>query len=186
MPRVDSIEALADAVQAFDATPLGLQVDPEADAAVRESLQRTGFLLLGERHGVEQTPVLVEEVISWFGLDGIALEWDANLGPWLDRWLADGVLVDPARGDPAMQVWSGDGRLTAGHLAVLRRLTAAGLLITLMDRTPVVRPRPGESEEEMGRRWWSERDAAMADRVLAGSNPPRWLARGGWGAFILD
>ena len=80
MPRVDTIEALGEAVQAFDATPLGIQVDPEADAAVRESLQRTGLVLLGERHGIAQTPVLVEELISWFGLGGIALEWDAAWG----------------------------------------------------------------------------------------------------------
>ena len=74
-----------------------------------------------------------------------------------------------------MQIWSGDGRLTAGHLAVLRRWAVAGLSINLLDGTPLVRPRPGESEEEMGRRWWSERDAAMADRVLAVSTAP-----GGW------
>jgi len=74
-----------------------------------------------------------------------------------------------------MQIWSGDGRLTAGHLAVLRRWAVAGLSINLLDGTPLVRPRPGESEEEMGRRWWSERDAAMADRVLTVSN-----ALGGW------
>ena len=55
---------------------------------------------MGERHGIEQTPVLVEELISWFGLGGIALEWDANLGPWLDRWLMDGVFVDPPSGRP--------------------------------------------------------------------------------------
>jgi hypothetical protein len=36
------------AVQAFDATPLGLQVDPDADGAVRRSLQRTRLVLLGE------------------------------------------------------------------------------------------------------------------------------------------
>lgn len=175
MPRVETIEALAEAVRTFDATPLRLQVDPEADTAVRESLQRTGLVLLGERHGTEQTPVLVDALITWFGLGGIALEWDADVRPWLDRWLTDGVLVDPARGDPAMQVWSGDGRLTAGHLAMLRQWAAAGLLINLVDATPVVRPRPGESEEEMARRWWSERDAVMADRVLAVTNAP-----GGW------
>ena len=169
---VDTIEALTAAVQAFDATPLGLQVDPDADAAVRQSLRRTGLVLLGERHGIEQTPVLVEELIAWFGLGGIALEWHEDLRPWLDRWITHGILADPAWGDPAVGVWSGDGRLTAGHLAALRRWAAAGLLITLMDGTPVVRPRPGESEEEMGRRSWSERDAAMAGRVLAAPDAP--------------
>lgn len=172
MPRVDTIEALRAAVETFDATPLGLHVDPDADAAVRESLRRTGLVLLGEVHGVEQTPVLVAELIAWFGLDGVALEWNEDLRPWLDRWLRDGVLADPGLDYPAMEVWIGDGRLTAGHLAMLRRWSAAGLLITLMDGMTEMRPRPGESEDETNRRWWSERDAAMADRILAASDIP--------------
>jgi hypothetical protein len=122
MPGVDTIEALTSAAQAFDATPLGLQVDLDADAAVRESLQRTGMVLLGEAHGMAETPVLVDELIAWFGLDGIALEWHEDLRPWLDRWIADGVLTDPVWGsDLAGEVWGGDRRLTAGHLAALRR-----------------------------------------------------------------
>jgi hypothetical protein len=166
VPGVDTIEALTAAVQAFDATPLGLQVDPDADAAVRRSLRRTGLVLLGEGHGIAQTPVLVDELIAWFGLGGIALEWHEDLRPWLDRWLTDALLTDPVP-QLALEVWGGDGRLTAGHLAALRRWAAAGLLITLMAGTTVLRPRAGESEEEMARRWWSERDAAMAGRVLA-------------------
>jgi len=173
MPGVDTIEALTSAAQAFDATPLGLQVDPDADAAVRESLQRTGIVLLGEAHGMAETPVLVEELIAWFGLDGIALEWHEDLRPWLDRWIADGVLTDPVWGsDLAGEVWGGDGRLTAGHLAALRRWAPSGVLITLMDGSTIMRPRPGETEEAMGRRWWSERDAAMAGRVLAAPDAP--------------
>jgi hypothetical protein len=176
VPAVDTIEALAEAAQAFDATPLGLQVDSDADAVARESLQRTGLLLLGETHGVGQTPVLADELIAWFGLGGIALEWDENLRPWVNHWIADGVLTDPAWGsDVARTVWGGDGRLTAGHLAALRRWAASGLLITLMDGTTIVRPRQGESEEEMGRRWWTERDANMARRVLAAPDAPGGL-----------
>ena len=114
----------------------------------------------------------VEELIAWFGLGGIALEWHEDLRPWLDHWITHGVLADVVWGDPPMDVWSGDGRLTAGHLAALRRWAAAGLLITLIDRTRVARPRPGESEKEMGRQWWSERDAAMAGRVLAAPDAP--------------
>jgi hypothetical protein len=52
VPGVDTMEALAAAAEAFDATPLGLQVDPDADAAIRESLRRTGlvcYLWLAER-----------------------------------------------------------------------------------------------------------------------------------------
>ena len=167
MPAVDTIEALTAAAQAFSAQRLGLQMDPDAEAAVRESLQRTGLVLLGEIHGVAQTPVLVEEMIAWFGLGGVALEWHHDLRPWLDRWVAHGVLSDPRWGSAlAGEVWGGDGRLTAGHLAVLRRWADSGLLITLMDGTRVVYPRRGESAEELERRSWTERDAAMAGRVL--------------------
>jgi hypothetical protein len=173
VPRVDTIEALTATAQAFDATPLGLQVDADAEATVRESLRRTGLVLLGETHGVAQTPVLVGELIAWFGLGGIALEWHEDLMPWLDGWIAHGVLVDPnPYSDILADVWGGDGRLTAGHLAAVRGWSGSGVLITLMDGTTVVSPRPGESEEEMGRRWWSERDAAMAGRILAAPAAP--------------
>jgi hypothetical protein len=168
VPAVDTIEALTAAAQAFGAQRLELQMDPDAEAAVRESLQRTGLVLLGEIHGVAQTPVLMEEMIAWFGLGGIALEWHHDFGPWLDRWVALGVLSDPRSGSAlAGEVWGGDGRLTAGHLAALRRWADSGLLITLMDGTRVVYPRRGESAEELERRSWTERDAAMAGRVLA-------------------
>ena len=78
------------------------------------------------------------------------------------------MLSDPRWGSAlAGEVWVGDGRLTAGHLAALRRWADSGLLITLMDGTRVVYPRRGESAEELERRSWTERDAAMAGRVLA-------------------
>jgi hypothetical protein len=166
VPGVDTIEALTAAAQAFDPRPLGLQVDPDAEAAVRESLGRTGLVLLGEIHGVAQTPVLVDELIAWFGLGGIALEWHEDLWPWLDRWITHGVLADPWGSDLGWLVWGGDGRITAGHLATVRRWAGSGLLITLMDGT-VLYPRPGESTEEDERRAWTEGDAAMAARVLA-------------------
>jgi hypothetical protein len=171
MPGVDTIEALTAAVQAFDARPLGLQVDADAEAAVRESLDRTGLVLLGEAHGVAQMPVLVDELITWFGLGGVALEWDEDFGPWLDRWITDGVIADPEEFGMAELFWGGDGRITAGHLAVLRRWAASDLLITLMDGTSIPAPIEGESPGEYGRRFWTARDAAMADRVLAALDP---------------
>jgi hypothetical protein len=171
MPGVDTIEALTAAVQAFDARPLGLQVDLDAEAAVRESLERTGLVLLGEAHGVAQTPVLVDELITWFGLGGIALEWDEDFGPWLDRWIAHGVIADPEEFDMAGLFWGGDGRITAGHLAALRKWAASGLLITLMDGTSIPPPVHGESAGEYERLFWTERDAGMARRVLAAPDP---------------
>jgi hypothetical protein len=171
VPGVDTIEALTAAVQAFDARPLGLQVDLDAEAAVLESLERTGLVLLGEAHGVAQTPVLVDELITRFGLGGIALEWDEDLSPWVDRWIAHGVIADPGEFEMAGLFWGGDGRITAGHLAVLRRWAGSGLLITLIDGTVISAPVQGERTGEYERRFWTERDAAMADRVLAAPDP---------------
>jgi hypothetical protein len=53
---VDTIEALIASAQTFGAQRLGLQVDPDpdAEAAVRESLRRTGLVLLGDiRRGAD-------------------------------------------------------------------------------------------------------------------------------------
>jgi hypothetical protein len=73
-----------------------------------------------------------------------------RVGQWCEHLVVGAGEV--GSGQLLLQVWSGDGRLTAGHLAVLHRWIAGGVLITLMDGTPVVHLRPGESEEEMGRR----------------------------------
>jgi hypothetical protein len=53
-------------------------------------------------------------------------------------------------------LWFGDGRITAGHLAVLRELAGAGpLRLGLFDGT-------------IDADWkWSQRDGAMAQRILA-------------------
>jgi hypothetical protein len=109
VPGIEEIEALTAAAQDFDATPLGLRVDSDAEAAVRESLRRTGLVLLGELHGVAQTPVLVEELIAWFGLGGVALEWPEDLKPWLDQWIKLGVLTEEPH--LALEIWGGDGRI---------------------------------------------------------------------------
>jgi hypothetical protein len=75
----------------------------------------------------------------------------------ISAFLAGEVLAD----DP--QLWSGDGRITAGHLAVLRDLAAGGPLeLTLLDGALPV-------ERGMADPSWSDRDAAMAGRLLAGA-----------------
>ena len=50
-------------------------------------------MLLGETHGVAQTPVLLVELIARFRLRGIALEWHEGLRLWLDSWITQGVLT---------------------------------------------------------------------------------------------
>jgi hypothetical protein len=149
MPAVSTLDDLRDAVADFAVTRLDLPFEPDAWAAARRSLDGAGFLLLGEVHGVAENPLIVREVMRALGLTSLALEWPTGLAGTVDGFLRDGTLADDGL------LWSGDGRITAGHLATLRDLWAAGgLRLTLFDR-------PWEVNGT-----WSQRDAAMAAELL--------------------
>ncbi len=113
-------------------------------------MAESGFLLLGEVHGVRENPLIIAALLREFGLTSLALEWLGGLAPVVSAFLAGEGLAD----HPLL--WADDGRITAGHLAVLRELAAAGPLeLTLIDGL-------------MDAGWsWSQRDEAMARRVLA-------------------
>jgi hypothetical protein len=150
VPCVTSLEELHRAAADFAVTDLGLAIEPPALAAARRSLKEPGFLLLGEVHGVRENPLVIRSLMQAFGLNGLALEWHEDLAPVTGAFLAGGPLAN----HPLL--WSGDGRITAGHLAVLRERAAAGpLSLTLFDGT-------------IGAdRNWSQHDDAMARRILA-------------------
>jgi hypothetical protein len=167
MPALASLAAFTQAVADFPVSDPGLVLEPAARAAAVRSAAESGFVLLGEVHGVRENPLLIRALLQALGLTGLALEWDAELAPVVSGFLAGRGLAD----HPAL--WSGDGRITAGHLAVLRERSAAGPLeLTLMDGTL-----PGG----MGSAgWsWSQRDEAMADRVLAAAAGPGMLVVAG-------
>ena len=161
MPSVASLDEFWRAVAEFPVTGLPLTVEAAARAAAQRSLDESGLLLLGEVHGVAENPLLIRALLAEFGLSGLALEWSEELVPVVRAFLAGGPLEDH------WVLWPGDGRITAGHLAVLRDRAAAGpLRLTLFDATIPA----GAS--------WSERDAAMAGRVLAGSEPGTLVVAG--------
>ncbi len=81
MPSVASLEALHRAAADFAVTDLSLVIEPSALAAVRRSLDESGFLLVGEVHGVRGNPLVVRALMQAFGLDGLALEWPEELTP---------------------------------------------------------------------------------------------------------
>lgn len=149
MPCISTLEALDRATADFAIKDLDLVIEPSALAAARRSLQESGFLLLGEVHGVRENPLIIRSLIQAFGLSSLALEWHEDLTPAAGAFLAGGQLAD----NPLL--WFGDGRITAGHLAVLRERAAVGpLSLTLFDVT-------------IGPDWdWSAHDEAMARRIL--------------------
>ena len=146
------MEALVRAAAEFVVADLDLVTEPAALAAAQRSLDESGLLLLGEAHGVRENPLLIRALLQAFGLTSLALEWPDDLVPVIGTFLAGGTLAD----HPLL--WPGDGRITAGHLAVLAERAAAGPLeVILFDGT-------------MGLGWdWSQHGEAMAGRILAGS-----------------
>jgi erythromycin esterase-like protein len=154
VPSVASLDALRRAVAGFSVTDPGLVIEPAALAAAQRSLDSSGLLLLGETHGVRENPLLIRALMLAFGLTSLALEWPEDLAPVIRAYLAGKPLPD----HPLL--WGGDGRITAGHLAVLAERAAAGPLeLILFDGV-------------IGADWsWSQRDEAMARRILAASPP---------------
>jgi hypothetical protein len=152
VPCVASPEALLRAAAGFVVADLDLVTEPAALAVAQRSLDDSGLLLLGEVHGVRGNPLLIRALMQAFGLTSLALEWPEDLAPVIGAFLATGTLADH------WLLWSGDGRITAGHLAVLAERAAAGPLeVILFDGT-------------VGAGWtWSQRDEAMAGRILAGT-----------------
>ena len=154
MPCVTSLDALHRAAAEFTVTDPGLVIEPPALATAQRSLDSAGLLLLGEIHGVRENPLLIRALMQAFGLTSLALEWPEELAPMIRSFLAGQMLADH------WFVWGGDGRITAGHLAMLAERAAAGPLeLILFDGV-------------IGEGWsWSQRDEAMARRLLAASGP---------------
>jgi len=151
VPTVATLAALDRAVTDFEVTDIALDIEPPAREAAERSLEDSGMLLLGEVHGVRENPLVIRALLQALNLSRLALEWPAELAAPIDAYMQGTALED----HPAL--WLGDGRITAGHLAVLRERAQAGpfglnLFDQLMRSTST----------------WSERDEAMAGPILAG------------------
>ena len=151
------------AVEEFPFDPLPLRVEPAADAAARASISAAGLLLVGECHGVAENPRAVAALLDRYELPGLALEWPSDVRPAVEAFIADGRLNALAE---HLLFWCGDGRLTAGHLCLLRALAnRPGFRLALFDG-----PVSGAD--------WSARDAAMAERLLARADVPTLVVAG--------
>lgn len=162
VPSADSLAAFRAAISAFPVGAPALEVTAAARAAASCSLASSGLLLLGEVHGVSENPLLIRALMAEFGLTSLGLEWPAGLTDVITAFLATGTLADHD------WLWLGDGRITAGHLAVLAAMAAAGpLRLVLFDDFGSLAT------------GWTQRDAAMARRLLAA------VPAGGAGAGTL-
>ena len=153
---MSTLPAFRDAVTDFDVVDLAVDVEPAAWHAARDAIAASGMVLLGEVHGVAQNPLLIRWLMHSLELRWLALEWATEVADIAQSFVEDGVLHDHEA------LGGGDGRVTAGHLAVLHRLAAERATFDFFgfDAEPCTAPGPGESA-------WSARDRAMAETVLA-------------------
>ena len=109
----------------------------EALAVAAASLDRTGLFLLGEAHGVAQTPLAILALAWRLGVRALAFEWSYDeLDDVVQPVLSTGSVASDAlwRLPPSAEVFSGDGRFTAGHVRLLEHLGDQLDRIVLLDR----------------------------------------------------
>ncbi len=106
-----------------------------ARQSAQRSLSRHGLCLVGEVHGVAENPLVIERLVDELGVEVVALEWPRGLeravkdlgllasSPPELRWRIK-TADEMARASEV--AFAGDGRVTAGHFAVLRRIQARG------------------------------------------------------------
>jgi hypothetical protein len=130
-------------------------------ARAAASVAAAGLLVVGEPHGVRETPNVLYALFGALGMRALALEWShEELDEPVQALLRSGSIdYDRLWALPASaEFFCGDGRITAGHFALLQRLHHEGRLdqVILFDRLD---PEPPED--------WQVRDREMAVRLLA-------------------
>jgi hypothetical protein len=139
--------------------------EPDALARAAASVAEAGLLVVGEPHGVRETPSLLDALAAALEIRAVAFEWShEEMEAPVQAFLRSGSF-------DFAQLWSlpesaeffcGDGRITAGHFALLERLGRAGRLdrVIVFDRLD---PEPAHDRAAQGRL----REQDLAARLLA-------------------
>lgn len=101
------------------------ELEEEALVRAARTLAATGLLVVGEPHGVRETPSVLYALAVALGTRAVAFEWsheelDEPLQSFLRRGAFDleRLWTPPA----SAEFFCDDGRIAAGHFALLRRL----------------------------------------------------------------
>jgi hypothetical protein len=150
--------------------------DRESVVLARRSVAEAGLLVVGEPHGVRETPSVLYALASALETRSVAFEWsheemDEPVQEFVRRGSFDferlWSLPAPA------EFFCGDGRITAGHFALLQRLRAERRLdqVIVFDRLDPVPPLDDTlaRERELARRLLAEWDDRFPLLALAGA-----------------
>lgn len=142
--------AFVEAIKNIEIGEIDTEFDEKSVESLVTELGEAKLLLLGETHGVKENADIIYTLFKKFGFKKLALEWNKELREQTEKFLQTGELDFEAIKD------SPDGRITAGHFALLKKLKDEGLLEALVcfDReTPTAD--------------WDTRDANMAKNIIA-------------------
>lgn len=173
----ESPEEFAAAVRAHRLD--GVRLYPETVEQARNALAAAGLLLVGETHGVRETPAVLYALARAVGSRAVAFEWsheemDAPVQAFVRNGSFDfeWLWSLPA----SAELFCGDGRITAGHFALLRRLREEGRLeqAIVFDRLDPEPPAdPFERERELAERLLAKWDERLPLLVLTGAGHAR-------------
>lgn len=123
--RDKAIESFLLAVEQFPAEEFQVNLSAEARSYLKNAQEGGQVVLMGETHGVQQNALAIEFVARVSNVSTLALEWPVSMQGLVDRYLATSELL--LNWFPSVHTCS-DGRITAGHFAVMKRLHDKGLL----------------------------------------------------------
>ena len=142
--------AFIQAIKNTDVGEIDTEFDVESVQSLISELADSKLLILGETHGVKENVDVIYTLFKKFGFKKLALEWNKKLREQAEKFLLTGELDFEAIKD------SPDGRITAGHFALLKKLKDEGLLEALVC-----------FDEESPSREWDARDADMTKNIIA-------------------
>ncbi len=153
--------------------------EPELLARAAASTAEAGLLVVGEPHGVRETPSVVYALAVALGTRAVAFEWShEEMEAPVQAFLRSGSFDFEALWSlpSSSEFFCGDGRITAGHFALLQRLHREGRLdqVIVFDRLEPESPQDRETqvrlrEREMAARLLAEWDRSRPFLVLAGA-----------------
>ncbi len=153
--------------------PFGdFSIEPKMLARAATSVADTGVLVVGEPHGVRETPSVLYVLASTLGARAVALEWShEEMNEPVQAFLRGGsfdferLWTLPA----SAEFFCGDGRIAAGHFALLQRLHHEERLdqVIVFDRLD---PEPPED-------WEMQVQVRVRDREMAGRLLTEWDRR---------
>lgn len=160
-------DAFIDAIKAYEVISIPLGFPPSGEESVKSTIEASGLFVVGETHGQQATPNALYTLTKQFGFTQLALEWDTTMQPLIDEDLDSGNL----RSD--IPIDTRDGRVTAGHFAVLMQLKKEGCI----DRCHCIRPpmiaEPNDNDAGMAKNLTPHIDIQKPLLVVAGNQHTR-------------